>query len=545
VLRIALIALALLAFVPAVAAGDGTPDPSFGQSGSLSIAPQRFSSASGVAVDGQGRTLVGAMLEDGSMLRTQAAVLRLLADGSLDAAFGNGGVATISAPAPYRTLRAESMALDALGRVVFAGEVDENVPAIWRVLQDGTLDPAFGSGGFAIPREAYGGAPAWWQALALDGPKIVVAGITDKGLAMGVDAGPTAVLARLDENGAPDPAFATGGFQDLPVPGLTDPAGVAVDRTGRIVLGIGHATTKGFPNDRTAEIVRLTGSGALDTTFGDGGRAVLGSGGRASVRLRDDGAIVALGEWWHTPAQPQTPVIAARLLADGRLDRTFGKGGEVTAPTPFRFAGGALDCEGDLLIANSVSGVNRFGPDGRLDPTFRLTAFPRVAVGDTTAVAQLGLFAFAPTGAVLLGGLAVDGPSVVGGTSPSGHYSIALARLTAACPAVDSSPPAVTLTCAARCRRVIGSALDDPVGRGVRRLLLGVERISAAGCQSWNGRRFVRLACARAATRLVAVPLVRGAFHTPPLGGGRSIVRAVGIDGAGNRSRAQVLRVNR
>jgi len=41
------------------------------------------------------------------------------------------------------------------------------------------------------------------------------------------------------------------------------------------------------------------------------------------------------------------------------------------------------------------------------------------------------------------------------------------------------------------------------------------------------------------------VPLVRGAFHTPPLGGGRSIVRAVGIDGAGNRSRAQVLRVNR
>jgi uncharacterized delta-60 repeat protein len=168
VLRIALIALALLAFVPAVAAGDGTPDPSFGQSGSLSIAPQRFSSASGVAVDGQGRTLVGAMLEDGSMLRTQAAVLRLLADGSLDAAFGNGGVATISAPAPYRTLRAESMALDALGRVVFAGEVDENVPAIWRVLQDGTLDPAFGSGGFAIPREAYGGAPAWWQALAFD-----------------------------------------------------------------------------------------------------------------------------------------------------------------------------------------------------------------------------------------------------------------------------------------------------------------------------------------------------------------------------------------
>jgi uncharacterized delta-60 repeat protein len=545
VLRIASIALVLLAFVPAVAAGDGAPDPSFGQGGSLSIAPQRFSSASGVAVDGQGRTLVGAMLEDGSMLRTEAAVLRLLPDGSLDPAFGSGGVATITAPAPFRTLRAESMALDASGRIVFAGEVDESVPAVWRVLPDGTLDPAFGSGGIAIPREAYGGAPAWWEALAFDGSEIVVAGITDKGLLLGVDAGPTAVLARLDDNGVPDPSFAAAGFLELPVPGLTDPEGIAVDRTGRIVLGIGHATTKGFPNDRTAEVVRLNGSGALDTTFGDGGRAVLGSGGRASVRIRDDGAIVALGEWWHTPAQPQTPVIAAQLLPDGQLDRTFGKAGEVTAPSPFRFAGGALDCQGDLLIANAVAGVNRFGPDGRLDPTFRLTGFPRVAVGDTTAVAQLGYFAFAPTGAVLLGGIAVDGPSVVGGNSPVGHYSIALARLTAACPVVDSRPPAVTLTCTAGCRRVLGAALDDPVGRGVRRVLLGVQRISGTTCQVWNGRRFVPLACARAATRLVSVPLVGGAFRTPPLGRGRSIVRAVAIDGAGNRSRPQVLRINR
>jgi uncharacterized delta-60 repeat protein len=417
--------LVLLAFVAAVAAGDGAPDPSFGQGGSLSIAPQRFSAAIGVAVDGQGRTLVGTMLEDGSMLRTQAAVLRLLPDGSLDPAFGSGGVATITAPAPYRTLRAESMAVDARGRIVFVGEVDESVPAVWRALPDGTLDPAFGSGGIAISREAYGGAPAWWETLAFDGSNIVIAGMTDEGLLMGVDAGPTEVLARLDDNGVPDPAFAAGGFLELPVPGLTDPGGIAIDRRGRIILGIGHATTKGFPSDRTAEVVRLTGNGALDTTFGDGGRSVLGSGGRASVHMGDDGAIVALGEWWHTPAQPQTPAIAARLLPDGRLDRTFGKAGEVTAPSPFRFAGGALDCQGDVLIANTVSGVNRFGPDGRLDPTFRLTAFPRVAVGDTTAVAQLSYFAFAPTGAVLLGGLALDGPSVVGGTSPTGHYAIA------------------------------------------------------------------------------------------------------------------------
>ena len=132
--RGAAIGLALLVLGP-VSAAAGGPDRSFGHGGSASFAPQRFSSGTGVAVDGQGRILVAATIDDGPLLRIRAAVLRLLPDGSLDPAFGSGGVATIPPPAPYVTSRAEAIALDAEGRVGIAGEVDDDVPAVARLLE--------------------------------------------------------------------------------------------------------------------------------------------------------------------------------------------------------------------------------------------------------------------------------------------------------------------------------------------------------------------------------------------------------------------------
>jgi hypothetical protein len=125
---------------------------------------------------------------------------------------------------------------------------------------------------------------------------------------------------------------------------------------------------------------------------------------------------------------------------------------------------------------------------------------------------------------------------VVGGVAQVGNNAIAVARVLAACPIADSRPPSVALMCTAGCRRVAGTALDDPVGRGVRRVLLGVERIVGKTCQAWDGRRFAPTACGRAATRLVAVPIKRGAFRTPALRPGRYVVRAVAVDRAGNRS---------
>ncbi len=167
------------------------------------------------------------------------------------------------------------------------------------------------------------------------------------------------------------------------------------------------------------------------------------------------------------------------------------------------------------------------------------------AVGATTAAFAPDSLAPAPDGSLVLSGTASDGPITIGGSTQTGATSIAVARVSARCPVVDSTRPTVTLTCSTGCAHVTGAALDDPVGQGVRRVLLGIERIAGSGCAAWNGRRFPRIACTRAAVRLVAVPLLRGAFRTPPLGAGRFVVRAVAIDGAGNRSRIAVRSVRR
>ena len=296
-----------------------------------------------------------------------------------------------------------------------------------------------------------------------------------------------------------------------------------------------------FPGDVAAAVVRVTTAGALDGSFGSGGLAVLGPlQGRAPVvSVTGTGAIVAIGAW---TARTGGIASAARLRPGGALDETFGASGELVAgATP---TAGVLDCQGDLLVSGN-DGVRRFGPDGRLDRTFRGAGIPPVAVGGTSTAAGFDSLALGSDGSLLLSGTAAAGPIVIGGAAQSGTTAIAVARVAASCPIADQTRPTVTLACAAACRRVAGAALDDPDrtrgparparDRAHRRSALrGLERPPLHGAP-----------CGRAAARLIDAPLVRGAFRTPPLGSGRFVVRAVAIDAAGNRSRVAVRRVSR
>ena len=258
----------LLPALPASAAADGAPDAAFNQGRVATFAPLRFSAAIASSVDAQGRILIAASLDDGTLLRTRAAVLRLLPSGVLDPAFGTGGIATIEPPASYSGTNAEAMVVDAAGRIVIAGEVDDDIPAVMRLLPDGSPDPAFGSGGIIVARGAYHGAAAWWQSVALDGSSIVVAGaaVNTPPYGTGLDRQP--VLARFSDAGVPDPAFASEASLLLELPGITlpHPQSLAIDRSGRIVFGASFATTPAdarLPREVTQQVIRLGQSGAL------------------------------------------------------------------------------------------------------------------------------------------------------------------------------------------------------------------------------------------------------------------------------------------
>ncbi len=247
-------------------------------------------------------------------------------------------MATIAPPPPYATTRAEAIALDAQGRIVVAGEVDDAVPAVARLLADGTLDPAFAGGGLLVASGAYGGLPGGWKSVAVAGPSIVLAGAVDGAPPFGTSLGRIAVVARITDSGRPDAAFAAGGFLQVPIDGVTFASthAVAIDRRGRIVLGIWRATTVAFPGDVAAAVVRITAAGRLDGTFGSGGLVVLGplQGHAPAVSVTGTGAILAVGGW---SAPTSAVVVAARLRPSGRLDTTFGANGLLSGE---RLAGG-------------------------------------------------------------------------------------------------------------------------------------------------------------------------------------------------------------
>ena len=151
----------------------------------------------------------------------------------LDAAFGTGGVATVEPPPPYATTRAEAIALDAQGRIVVAGEVADSVPAVARLLPDGRPDPAFAGGGILTAAGQYRALPGWWRALAISGSSIVVAGAVDGGPPFGTGLGTIAVAARIGDDGVPDAGFGTGGFLELPLPGVSSASAANRDRPQR------------------------------------------------------------------------------------------------------------------------------------------------------------------------------------------------------------------------------------------------------------------------------------------------------------------------
>ena len=117
--------------------------------------------------------------------------------------------------------------------------------------------------------------------------------------------------------------------------------------------------------------------GALDTTFGRAGKVITDFGridGIYDIAVQPNGKIVAVGDSYER-GTPNDTFALARYTRSGALDQTFGTGGKVT--TDFRrpstaFAV-ALQPDGRIVAAGGDSGgiaLARYNANGSLDPTF-------------------------------------------------------------------------------------------------------------------------------------------------------------------------------
>jgi len=285
-------------------------------------------SAMGVAVQPDGKVIVFGL--GGFVIRHQyqadqiadkLILARYNVDGTLDTSFGTQG--------GYTTIDAGGFSSDGSDVVVAADGT------IWvATTQEIGMLLKFAADGSTY--QTVNGVRASEFALQADG-KIVYTG--------------DGIVGRLNADGSTDTTFGDGGTVKL-LPGemyMIDDIGI--DGQGRIVVsGYSHHSTSEHDTPAgTGTVLRLTASGSLDASFGNGGVFRLATEGRRweqfeALHVRADGSIVLGGhlfKQWRNPASSSGysstgTWMLVQLKADGTLDDVFGDHGVLWSTTgPF------------------------------------------------------------------------------------------------------------------------------------------------------------------------------------------------------------------
>ena len=319
---------------------NGTLDPSFGNGGSVTTSLGINDMAFALVLQPDERLVAAG--EKGNDTSVDAALVRYMPDGALDATFGVAGKVTtvIGDGSPVVAL-----ALQPDGKLVAGGYAhfgDSFEFLVVRYGSDGRLDPSFGTQGWVTTAI---GQPAVGQSLILqsDG-KIVLAGRAD---AAGIQA---FALARYDTGGTLDASFGESGIVTTAIGHASEVDALALQADGKLIAA--GWTNTGLGTNEFA-VARYDTNGSLDPSFGMGGVVTTSFGGGSDLAhallVESDGAIVAAGSTTRLGGE----FALARYTNDGSLDPSFGLGGLVT--TPIGASGGIVWALGLQSIGKIVA----------------------------------------------------------------------------------------------------------------------------------------------------------------------------------------------
>ena len=368
-------AFTLLALVSSVStlvlAQPGTLDPTFGTGGKVISSFGASSGAYSLAIQSDGKLVACGNYYSSSGTVNDFAVARYNTNGTLDNTFGSLGKTTTDFAGTDDF--GNSVAIQSDGKIVVAGSSGTSTMAnfaIARYLSNGALDNTFGTSGKVITNFTSYDDFATVLAIQPDG-KIVVVGYTATG-----GSNWDFALARYNTNGTLDNTFGTSG-KVVTHYGSDFACALSLQPDGKILVA-GY-TQVGVNYDFA--LFRYNSNGTLDNTFGTSGKVYtpIGTSDDESfgVVLQPDGKIVLSG---YTKVGSNKNFALVRYDTIGALDNTFGTGGKVTTD----FIGGvdisysiALQPDAKIIAAGSTYnavdndfGLIRYNSNGTLDNTF-------------------------------------------------------------------------------------------------------------------------------------------------------------------------------
>jgi uncharacterized delta-60 repeat protein len=324
---------------------DGRLDATFGRGGKVLTSVGRYSGASALAIQGDGKVVVAGWSQTKLRGNSHVALVRYMRNGRLDQTFGRGGeVVTGWLTGPYNEREggyALAIQADAKIVVTYARRTTNGVA---RFNTDGTLDTTFGESGKVSVKHSVAAL-----AIQADG-EIVVAGTTavatDWGQ-LGTTNNPGFAVTRLTGDGSLDTSFGNEGtaLTDFTLAFDTDKAAsiaaVAIQPDGKIVAAgstdaLDHRGDHPNTTNDDVALARYTPEGKLDASFGRRGKVITSFGdagnwdtGASAVVIQPNGKIVVAGPRSRGAGDDSHDLLLIRYAPNGRLDGSFGRGGKV------------------------------------------------------------------------------------------------------------------------------------------------------------------------------------------------------------------------
>ena len=343
---------------------DGTPDITFSGDGiadSPLAGPGNKEYPAAIRLQADGKILIC-----GSSYDTpgNAFVARYNTDGSLDAGFGSTGVVYIQNPEIYQI---SDLVVLPNGQMVLLSTGNNYLPnapelVLIRLNSDGSLNSAFGNGGIAALDIVQNATPVYSRIVLQTNGKLVIGGTRNQS---GFGNDDSVLLVRVNTDGTLDNTYGTNGvFTFDPGPETYEQFSDMVIQPDDKILTVSYGANEDKPGYTI--ITRTNTNGSNDSSFGVNGvqyisASTTGFGCFGQISLQDDGAVLIGG--FAKNALSNYTMAVARLTTSGILDLGFdGDGIALLQVNNYGSYGIAprQQADGNIVIAGYAGNGSRF-----------------------------------------------------------------------------------------------------------------------------------------------------------------------------------------